>query len=65
MPFRIEKVGDKFKLFNLTKKEYAKKEFKSREGAIGFAKNAIRYREKKNSKVVGNKILPTTKISVK
>ena len=65
MPFRIEKAGDKFKLFNLTKKEYAKKEFKSREGAIGFAKNAIRYREKKNSKVVGNKILPTTKISVK
>tara|TARA_R100000700_G_C3155069_1_gene132561 strand:+ start:124 stop:363 length:240 start_codon:yes stop_codon:yes gene_type:complete len=61
MPFRLEKVGDKFKLFNLTKKEYAKKEFNSREGAIGFAKNAIRYREKVDSKVVGNKILPIKK----
>ena len=65
MPFRIEKVGEKFKLFNLTKKEYAKKEFKSKEGAIGFAKNSIRFREKRNAKVVGNKVLPTTKISVK
>ena len=54
MPFRIEKVGEKFKLFNLTKKEYAKKEFNSKEGAIGFAKNSIRFREKRNAKVVGN-----------
>ena len=58
MPFRIEKVGDKFKLFNIHKKIYVKKDFKSREGAIGFGKNAIRFREKKDSKVVGNKILP-------
>ena len=61
MPFRLEKGGDKFKLFNLTKKEYARKEFNSREGAIGFARNAIRYREKVDSKVVGNKILPKKK----
>lgn len=58
MPFRIDKVDSKFKLYNLTKKEYAKKIFNSKEGAIGFAKNAIKFREKKNSKVVGNKVLP-------
>ena len=58
MPFKIEKSGDKFKLFNIHKKEYVKKEFNSREGAIGFGKNAIRFREKKKSKIVGNKILP-------
>ena len=56
MPFIIEKQsnGD-YKLF---KKVYVKKLFRSREGAIGFGKNAIRFRERKNSKVVGNKILP-------
>lgn len=61
MPFRIDKKGDKFKLFNLTKKEYVKKEFNSREGAVGFGKNAIRYREKTDSKVIKNKILPIKK----
>ena len=63
MPFRIDKVNNKFKLFNLTKKEYSKKEFNTKAGAIGFGKNAIRFRERKNSKVVGNKILPTTKLT--
>ena len=61
MPFRIDKKGDKFKLFNLTKKEYVKKVFNSREGAVGFGKNAIRYREKTDSKVIKNKILPIKK----
>lgn len=61
MPFRIEKKGERYKLFNLTKKEYVKKDFASREGAIGFGKNAIRYREKKTAQVKGNKIMPTKK----
>ena len=69
MPFRIDYFkegheGKKFPhymLFNLTKKEYVKKHFRSKEGAIGFAKNAIRYREKKTSMVKGNKVLPTKK----
>ena len=52
MPFRVDKTKDKFKLFNLTKKQYAKKEFNSIEGAIGFAKNSIRFREKKDSKIL-------------
>ena len=58
MPFLIKKSGTKFKLLNIHKKEYVKKQFNSREGAIGFGKNAIRFREKKDSKIVGNKILP-------
>ena len=61
MPFLIKKDGEKFKLFNIHKKEYVKKDFNSKEGAIGFARNAIRYREKVDSKVVGNKILPIKK----
>lgn len=51
MPFRVDKKNDKFKLFNLTKKLYAKKEFNSLEASINFARNSIRFREKKDSKV--------------
>tara|TARA_A100001391_G_scaffold131142_2_gene90383 strand:- start:970 stop:1167 length:198 start_codon:yes stop_codon:yes gene_type:complete len=51
MPFRVDKKEDKFKLFNLTKKEYGKKTFNSLESAISFGKNAIRFRERKKSKV--------------
>tara|TARA_Y100001937_G_C7114632_1_gene329505 strand:- start:1069 stop:1275 length:207 start_codon:yes stop_codon:yes gene_type:complete len=51
MPFRVDKDKDKFKLFNLTKKQYANKSFNSMESAISFAKNAIRFRERKNSSV--------------
>ena len=58
MPFRIIKQGDTYSLFNIHKKRLVQKTFRSREGAIGFAKNAIRFRERKNSKVVGNSILP-------
>ena len=61
MPFRIDKKGNKFLLWNIHKKKYVKKEFISKEGAIGFGKNAIRYRKKKNSKDIKNKILPIKK----
>ena len=63
MPFRVDQKKETFKLFNLTKKQYAQKDFKSIEGAIGFAKNAIRFREKKSSRVLKKNgktfILPT------
>lgn len=59
MPFRIDFMksmkGESqphYHLFNLNKKQYAKKYFLTKESAISFAKNAIRFREKKNSKVV-------------
>lgn len=51
MPFRVDKIGGKFTLFNIHKKRIVQKQFNSMDGAIGFAKNSIRFREKKNSKV--------------
>lgn len=41
-----------FMLWNLSKKKYYNKAFKTKEAAINMAKNAIRYREKKESKVI-------------
>ena len=57
MPFRVDKSGNEFTLFNIHKKRLVQKSFKTMDGAIGFAKNAIRFREKKDSKVTkkGNK----------
>jgi hypothetical protein len=58
-----------FMLKNIHTGEMVKKSFKSKEGAIGFAKNAIRFREKVDSKVVGKgnnvKILPIKKSMAK
>jgi hypothetical protein len=69
MPFQIihykegheNKKFPHFMLKNIHTGEIVKKHFRDKEGAIGFAKNAIRYREKVDSKVVGNKILPIKK----
>ena len=59
MPFEIRKVGDKFRLYNLHKKKFAKPSFNSRAAAINSAKGYIKYRERKASKVVNNRfILP-------
>ncbi len=66
MPFRIDSFPKghdgmaypHFMLYNLNKKEYAKKVFKTRDSAINFAKNSIRFREKKDSVVDGNRVLP-------
>jgi hypothetical protein len=59
MPFRLDYFpkGHKgmmyshYMLYNIHKKSYAKKTFKTKEGAINFAKNSIRFREKKPSKI--------------
>lgn len=69
MPFQIihykegheNKKFPHFMLKNINTGEIVKKHFRSKEGAIGFATNAIKYREKVDSKVVGNKILPIKK----
>ena len=66
MPFRIDSFPKghdgmnfpHFMLYNLNKKQHAKKVFKTRESAIAFAKNAIKFREKKDAKVDGNRIMP-------
>jgi hypothetical protein len=63
MPFQVFKTshkpyGDHYMLKKITDGKVVNKHFKTRESAISFAKNAIMFREKKKSKVVGNKILP-------
>lgn len=56
MPYQIKKVGSKYKLFNLFKKEFVRKAFKSRESAISAGKNYMRYSGEKPI-VKGNKII--------
>jgi len=57
MPFLIEKVNkDKYRLFNIKKKIYVKKDFKSKDSAIKSGINYMRYRKEKGY-VKGNKIL--------
>ena len=45
MPYKVEKKDNVYKLFNLTKKEYVKVNFKTRESAISAGKNYMRYRK--------------------
>ena len=45
MPYRIIKKDNVYKLFNLTKKEYVNKNFKTRESAIKSGFNYMRYRK--------------------
>lgn len=43
MPFQIKKVGDKWKVYNLEKKRYAKATFNTKQTATRQAKNWERY----------------------
>ena len=60
MPFELREFKEghegmnynHFMLWNIDKKKYYKKTFRSRDSAITMAKQAIMYREKKKSKVV-------------
>jgi|TARA_R110002020_G_scaffold153222_2_gene332590 hypothetical protein len=60
MPYQIKKVGDKYKLYNLHKKEYVNKEYKSKQSAINSGMNFMRYRKEKPY-LKGNKILDKKK----
>jgi len=60
MPFRVDKKDGKYVLYNLTKKEYTKSSFKTKASAISAAKNFIKFREKVDAKVIGNKVMPMT-----
>ena len=44
MPFKAVKVGEKYRLYNLAKKKYAKPFFNSKKTANSAAKNYMRYR---------------------
>ena len=55
MPWRIDKVGDKYKLYNLDKKRYVNKTFNSRESASSARQNYGRYSYgKKNNPPLDN-----------
>ena len=56
MPYQIKKQGEKYKLWNISKKQFVNKEYKSKETAINAGKNFMRYRKEKGY-VKGNKIL--------
>ena len=61
MPYQIKKVGSKYKLYNIKKKEFVNKTFNSKETAISAGKNYMRYRKEKPI-VQGNKILNKNKM---
>ena len=56
MPYLVKKVDDKYKLYNIKKKEFVNKEFNSKQTAISAGKNYMKYR-KEIPIVKGNKIL--------
>jgi len=45
MPYQIKKVGDKYKLWNLSKKEFVNKSFNSKETALRTGVNYMKYRK--------------------
>ena len=61
MPFEvIKQPNGKFKLWNLHKKVYAKKEFNSKKTALSAGMNYLRYRREVGY-IIGNKILVKNK----
>tara|TARA_R100000935_G_scaffold39711_1_gene61174 strand:- start:152 stop:340 length:189 start_codon:yes stop_codon:yes gene_type:complete len=56
MPYRVDKKDNVYKLFNLTKKEYVKVNFKTRESAIKSGINYMSYRGEKPI-LKGNKLI--------
>jgi len=62
MPYRIDKKDNVYKLFNLTKKEYVKVNFKTRESAIKSGMNYMKYR-KEEPILKGNKLINKKKIN--
>jgi|TARA_R110002072_G_C7820794_1_gene523341 hypothetical protein len=47
MPYKIDKINNKYKLYNLTKKEYVKKEFLTKQSAANAGINYGNYRNEK------------------
>ena len=56
MPYRVDKVGGSYKLYNLSKKTYVNKKYKSKEAAMNAGRNFGRYR-KENLIPKGNKLV--------
>ena len=49
MPFKVVKVKEGYKLYNLDKKKYAKKTFKSRQSAVNMKNAYMKYDKRKKS----------------
>ena len=60
MSYRVDKVGDSYKLYNLSKKTYVNKKYKSKEAAMNAGRNFGRYRNE-NLKPKGNKLVKAKK----
>ena len=56
MPYEIKKMNDKYKLYNIKKKEFVNKEFNSKETAVKAGINYGRYRKEKLI-LKGNKLV--------
>ena len=56
MPYQIKKINNKYKLYNMKKKELVNKEFKTKQSAVNAGINYGRYRKEKlilkNNKLV-------------
>lgn len=49
MPWKVKKVDDKYKLYNLDKKTFVNKTFKTRQAAVNTKKNYENYYKNKRS----------------
>lgn len=49
MPFRVDRVDDEYKLYNLETKQYTKRSFKSRQAANNMKKVYMSYDKKKKT----------------
>lgn len=56
MPFEVRKKGDKYKLWKIKEKVFAKPTYNTREAAINAGKNFMRY-HREVPVVKGNRIL--------
>ena len=56
MPYKIVKINDHYKLYNMKKKKYVNKKYKSKQTAANAGINFGRYR-KENLILKGNKLV--------
>ena len=58
MPFRVEKTDKGYRLYNLDKKTYAKRTFKTRQAAVNMKKTYMNYDKKKKPVPKGSHRMP-------
>lgn len=62
MPYRIDKTKDGYKLWNLKKKSYVNKIYKTKQTAINSGKNFMRYRREEPILKNGNYLYDKKKL---